>query len=126
MEFSLDAVEFADNPDPRCPAVLLAEDARLMSGAPITALNEGLNVFQQDIQQDDLARRRTEVAIITFGGQVQTAQEFVVAGSFAAPSLKANGSTPMGEAIVRGLDLLRARKDVYRENGIAYDRPWSF
>jgi len=119
------AVEFATNPDPRCPCVLLLDTSYSMSGAPIAALNDGLRAFQSDVRQDELASRRVEVAIVTFGkGGVQTVQDFVVASDLSTPMLSAGGQTPMGAAIGTGLDLLRRRKDEYRANGVAYYRPW--
>jgi uncharacterized protein YegL len=120
------AVEFATNPDPRCPCVLLLDTSYSMHGARIDALNDGLRAFQVDVRDDPLAQRRVEVAVITFGGSVQTAQEFVTADGFVAPALTASGDTPMGAAINRALDLVRARKEEYRANGIAYYRPWLF
>jgi uncharacterized protein YegL len=119
------AVEFAENPDPRCPCVLLLDTSGSMTGAPIAALNAGLKAFQNDVKQDALSSRRVEVAIVTFGnGGVQTLQDFVTAGEFVAPTLSAGGVTPMGAAISAGLDMLRRRKDEYRANGIAFYRPW--
>jgi uncharacterized protein YegL len=119
------AVEFAENPDPRCPCVLILDTSGSMAGAPIKALNDGLRAFQDDVRQDELASRRVEVAIVTFGnGGVQTVQDLVTAGQFVAPTLKASGATPMGAAIDAGLELLRRRKDEYRANGVAYYRPW--
>jgi uncharacterized protein YegL len=123
----LNALEFVENPDARCPCVLLLDTSGSMSGSAISALNQGLQAFQIDIQRDDLAKRRVEVAIITFGnGGVQTVQEFVTADQFVAPMLTAGGSTPMGEAINRGLDMVRARKAVYKLAGVMYYRPWVF
>lgn len=122
-----DEVEFATNPDPRCPCILLLDTSGSMDGAPIDALNQGLQAFQADINQDALARRRVDVAIVTFGNKgVQTVQDFVTVGKFQAPTLAASGVTPMGEAINRALDMLRDRKEQYKASGIEYYRPWVF
>ncbi len=117
--------EFANNPDPRCACVLLLDTSTSMRGAPINALNQGLKAFEQDLQEDGLAKRRVEIAIVTFGsGGVQKIQDFVTAGEFRAPTLTEGGSTPMGAAIQLGLDLVRDRKATYKQNGIVYYRPW--
>jgi uncharacterized protein YegL len=121
-----DSVEFAENPEPRCPCVLLLDISGSMQGAPLAALNEGLSAFRNDIVQDQLASRRVEVAVVTFNNEVQVAAEFVTADQFEAPVLTASGQTFMGTAINKALDLLQARKAQYRANGIAYYRPWVF
>jgi uncharacterized protein YegL len=123
----LDDTEFADNPEPVCPCVLLLDTSASMSGTPISALNDGLKVFQQDIQEDDLARRRVEVAVVTFGnGGVQVVRPFDKVSEFKAPTLSAGGNTPMGAAIIETLNLLHERKQALKENGIVYYRPWAF
>ena len=124
---NFEEIEFAVNPEQRCACVLLLDTSGSMGGAPITALNEGLQLFQSDIRNDPLASQRIEVAIVTFGnGGVQTAQDFVTVDKFEAPRLTAGGVTPMGEAINHGLDMLRTRKKAYQDNGIPYYRPWTF
>jgi uncharacterized protein YegL len=122
----LDQVEFADNPEPRCPCVLLLDLSSSMSGEPIRQLNEGLRLFEGALQADPLAAVRVEVALITFGSQATLVQDFVTASHFRAPTLLAAGSTPMGAAINLALDQLRQRKESYRRNGISYYRPWIF
>lgn len=121
-----DAVEFAENPEPRCPCVLLLDTSGSMQGEPINALNEGLRTFKQELNRDNLAKKRVEVAIITFNTQVEVVQDFVTADEFDAPTLAAEGLTQMGEAILQSLDLLEIRKAMYRANGITYYRPWIF
>lgn len=123
----LDLVQLADNPDPRAPCLLLLDTSASMGGEPIKALNEGLQIFKQDLMTDELARRRVEIALLTFGaGGVKEVQDFVTADEWQPPALTAGGSTPMGEAIRRGLELLRVRKEMYREAGLQYFRPWVF
>lgn len=120
-----DSVEFARNPDPRCPCLLLLDTSNSMSGEKITALNAGIQAFRADIEKDEIARRRCEIAIITFGnGGVRVQQSFVTADQFEPPTLVANGATPMGEAIFKGVEMLNARKALYRQNATPYYRPW--
>ncbi|MGL5083824.1 MAG: vWA domain-containing protein [Microcoleaceae cyanobacterium] len=121
-----DAVEFAENPEPRCPCVLLLDTSASMQGVPIDALNAGLNIFQQDLSRDELAKKRVEVAIVSFDNQVKILQDFVTADQFEPPLLTAQGQTFMGTGINQALDLVAARKTEYRNNGIVYYRPWVF
>lgn len=120
------AVEFATNPEPRCACVLLLDTSSSMSGKPIAALNEGLRAFASDLGGDALARQRVEVAVVTFGGEVHTRQDFVTAGQYEPTTLVASGGTPMGAGVVHALDMIDRRKVEYRDNGIVYYRPWVF
>ncbi|QJD91665.1 VWA domain-containing protein [Duganella dendranthematis] len=116
---------FADNPEPRCPCVLLLDVSGSMSGAAITELNAGLATFRDELAADSLAMQRVEVAIVTFG-PAQVELPFTSAGAFYPPVLNARGDTPMGAAITQALNLLKDRKAEYRANGIAFYRPWVF
>ncbi len=157
----LDETEFADNPEPRCPVVLVLDTSGSMNGEPIKELNEGLRAFADALKNDRLAALRVEVAVITFGGKVRALnvhggepspgkeiinynpsglalrrkpeevafdahQAFVTVDQFQPPTLDASGETPMGEAIQRALALLRERKEIYKQNGLDYFRPWIF
>ncbi|MBF2055956.1 MAG: VWA domain-containing protein [Cyanobacterium sp. T60_A2020_053] len=119
--------EFADNPENRCPVILLLDTSGSMSGQPIQELNRGINTFKQDVLKDTQATLSIELAIITFGcNGVQKIQDFTTIDEFIPPVLEAGERTPMGEAIDKALDLLEERKVTYKDNGIAYYRPWIF
>ncbi|HJQ23819.1 MAG TPA: VWA domain-containing protein [Blastocatellia bacterium] len=123
---ALENVEFAENPEPRCPCVLLLDVSGSMNGERIAALNQGLQTFKNDLVTNSLAARRVEVAIVTFDSKVEVVQDFVTADQFNPPTLGTGGLTHMGAAIHAGLDLLQQRKSQYRTNGVAYYRPWVF
>jgi uncharacterized protein YegL len=117
--------EFAENPEPRCPCVLILDSSGSMGGQPIAELNEGLRTFKDELMADGMAVKRVELAVITFG-PVQVLTDFQTADSFQPSTIASGGETPMGQAIERGLEMLRQRKDIYRQNGISFYRPWVF
>ena len=123
---ALKAVEFAENPEPRVPCVLIVDTSTSMQGERISELNAGLQVYREELLADPLASKRVEVGIVTFGGKVTRLVDFVTATAFEPPTLQVQGATPMGEAINVALDMIDERKKRYREHGIAYYRPWAF
>ncbi|TAD87613.1 MAG: VWA domain-containing protein [Alphaproteobacteria bacterium] len=118
-------VEFAENPEPRCPCILLLDTSGSMNGQPINELNHGLQTFKDELAVDEMAIKRVEVAIVGFG-PVTVVTDFVTAENFHPPRLIASGMTPMGAAIEKSLEMLELRKAAYKANGISYYRPWIF
>ena len=114
-----------ENPEPRCPCLLLLDTSGSMNGQPIAELNAGLRTFKEELTSDAMASQRVEVGIMTFG-PVRVLTDFGTADIFEPPVLHAGGDTPIGAAIMQGLDMLETRKGIYRQAGIAYYRPWVF
>ena len=113
-------------PKPDALCVLLLDTSSSMEGEPILALNHGLRAFKEDLRKDALASRRVEVAMVTFDSTVEVVQDFITADQFEPPGLTAQGSTLMGQAIHKALDMVSARKAQYKAAGVLYYRPWVF
>src|SRR3954468_7487961 len=88
------ADSFADNPEPRCPCLLLLDTSGSMRGKPIEELNLGIRAFKDELSADPMASKRVEVGIITFG-PVQIVTDFQTADVFQPPTLETTGDTPM-------------------------------
>lgn len=119
------ADHFADNPEPRCPVVLVLDTSGSMQGLPIQSLSAALAAFRDEMLGDPLAVKRCEVAVLGFG-PVEVKHDFATVDTFVPPALEARGDTPMGAAVVQALAMVEARKSSYKANGIAYYRPWVF
>ncbi len=127
--------EFVDNSEPRCPCVLLLDTSGLMNDEkkiaptispiqkllhdaprvetvrPIDELNAGLKAFRDELMMDELAVKRVELSLVTFG-PVKRLTDFQTPDLFRLPKLKAEGDTPRGQAIA----MMRDRKAAYRQN----------
>lgn len=118
---------YAENPEERLACVLLLDVSGSMNGPPITELNAGLQTYRDALFADSLAAKRVEVAIVTFGGgQVQTVCDFTTVDGFHPPTLTGGGDTPMGAAILQGIEMVTNQKRVYKANRVPYKRPWLF
>ena len=124
-QISFGTDSFADNPEPRCPCLLLLDTSYSMQGKPIEALNQGLIAYKDELSADSLAMKRVETAILTFG-PIKVENNFCTAQDFYPPSLEPQADTPMGAAITQGLEMIKQRKEEYRQNGISFYRPWVF
>jgi uncharacterized protein YegL len=122
---SLNSIFDPSNPDPRIACVLLLDTSASMGGEGMDQLNAALQQFVTDVQSDSIALDRVELAIVTFG-PVRVVQPFTPIDAFVPPTLIAEGTTPLGEALDLALDMVQMRKEVYRNAGIPYYRPWAF
>lgn len=122
-ESPFSAARFADNPDPRCPCVLILDRSASMAGPKIQQLNDGLHQFKSELLRDEIAARRVEIAVVPFG-PVSRSSAFYPAGHFDPKPMVAAGDTPMGAAVAYGIDLVAQQKALYRSHGVTYFRPW--
>lgn len=113
------------NRDPRVACALLVDVSGSMYKY-VTDLEKGFKTFVDDIQSDPLARKRAEVAVVTFGSEANLLVPFQEARSLSPVSFQINGSTNMAAAINLALDELESRKSEYKAEHLEYFRPWLF
>ena len=121
-----DQTEFADNPEARCSIVLILDVSGSMAGEKIDTLNQALDKFRNLIREDSVTALRADVAIIAFDDQAWVAQDFTNGTDFEAPVLKVRGETNFSQPVNLALDLIEARKQSYRDGGIAYYRSLAY
>src|SRR5262245_4072891 len=121
-------VALADNTSQRLPCVLAVDGSGSMDGQAIDELNAGLRLLEEELKKDDVASQRVQLLVIRFGDldNVEVLCDWTDAMSFTAPTVVANGVTPMGQAVRLALRKIEEQKARYRSNGIAYNRPWLF
>lgn len=127
-------VVLADNTSQRLPCVLVLDGSTSMRDEAgdgeviIDRLNAGLQVLEKELKGDDVASQRVQVRVVRVGGSgvAEPLGEWVDAMDWTAPVIEANGNTPLGDGVVKALELIEEQKGNYRDHGIAYNRPWMF
>ena len=128
-----DMVEFAENPEPRCPCVIVLNICEFEGPGRLEALKEGIQTFKRELQEDALASLRVEVAVITYGwGRSQLHKDFATADEFefnpGSDEFKFPGRIDPASGSINemdlALDIIEERKALYRQSGISYYRPW--
>ena len=121
-----DQAEFADNPEARCSIVLMLDVSGSMRGPNIDTVNQALVKFGNIIREDSVTALRADVAVIEFDHEARVVQDFTNGTDFVAPVLTVKGGTNYSKAINLALDITEARKQSYRDGGIAYYRSLAY
>jgi len=117
--------DLIDNPAARLPVCLCLDTSSSMQGEKINELNKGIQLFYQNISEDEMAVYSAEICIVTFDSDVEIIQDFkTLDENNTPPTLGASGLTKMGEGVNKALDLLEDRKERYKEAGVDYYQPW--
>ena len=120
-----DQTEFAENPESRCSIVLILDVSGSMAGVKIDTVNQALVKFRNIIREDSVTALRADVAIIEFDDEARV-YDFTNGADFEVPVLTPRGGTNFSKPINVALDLIEARKQSYRDGGIAYYRSLAY
>ena len=112
--------------EPHLACALLLDTSGSMQGKPIESLIEGINRFKNSVLKDPIARKRVDVALITFASEVNVISDFKPIDQMPTPQLKAFGYTYMAEGIQKAIDLVKERTKMYQALGTPCHKPWIF
>ena len=117
-----DLAEFADNPEARCPIVLVLDTSMYMGGPSYTTMLQALYKFRDIIREDPVTSLRADIAVVTFDENFRLSQDFTNGRDFDPSGVQGFGSAFYAGAINLALDMIEYRKRAYRDTGIAYHR----
>jgi uncharacterized protein YegL len=80
----------------RLPVYLLLDTSGSMSGEPIEAVKNGVQVLVSTLRQDPYALETACISVITFESNAQQLVPLTDLSSFQQPSLSAGGGTSLG------------------------------
>lgn len=112
--------------EPHMACALLLDTSGSMSGRAIKNLSDGVRRFKQQLLMDKEAKKRVDVAIITFDSEVKVISDFMPVTQMPTPALVANGRTDMAAGIQTAINMVRERTQMYSSLGTPCYKPWIF
>ena len=113
------------NYEQKCLCVLVLDTSGSMNADnAIGQLNQGLQTFKSQIMNDETARDRLEIAIVSFNSEIKVELQPSLISEIEMPTLKASGQTQLVRAIEEAQQVIKDRKDYYKSKGVTYYRPW--
>lgn len=112
--------------EPHLACVLLLDVSESMEGNPIASLNQAINQFKDQVCRDEIARKRVDIAIVSFATDVNVVCDFVPVEKMPVINLEAEGITMMAEGIDKAIDMVKERNALYEQIGIPFFKPWIF
>ena len=92
----------------------------------IQELNESFRRFLETMRSNEAVAEAADIAVLTFGGTVRIEQNMTPIDQMPEQRylVRKHTMTPLGEAILGGIQLLEMRKEAYKKKGIKYFQPW--
>ena len=87
----------------------------------VDELQKGVEKFYEAIREDEVAVYSAEICIVTFDSKATCVMDFAnLDRQEKIPQLRPTGDTAMGEGVTLALDLLKKRKQEYKDKGVDY------
>lgn len=83
----------------RLPVYLVIDTSGSMSGEPIEAVKNGIQMLISTLRQDPYALETAYISIITFDSNAKQIVPLTELATFQIPTIQASGTTAMGEAL---------------------------
>lgn len=84
----------------KLPVYLLLDTSGSMTGEPIEAVKNGVQLLVSTLRQDPHALETAYLSIIGFGSSASVLVPLTELAAFQSPSLQASGTTAMGDALI--------------------------
>ena len=89
----------------------------------IDELNLNIDAFLDYVRNDSKASKICDLCIITMGDVVRIVSRYNTVDRIHFRHLAASGGTPLGTAMTKAVELLKERRQYYRDNDIEHYKP---